>query len=163
MMNIRKLPELCRLTGLGLLGVTALLSCAHGQTLEDGKQILMCVQGYYDAYSKDSKVAASFYGEPVTIVSSNTIRVIPTQEGMEDYLVKSLANLKPLGYAYSGIGEYHIKYLNPTTALFSVMAMRYKADGTEQMRAGYTYLVRKDKGDWKIFANIATDNDKLLK
>lgn len=162
-MTTLELAHVSRFVGACLIGTNALFANAVAQTAEDSNQILKCLRGYYDAYSKDSKAAASFYGEPVTIVTSNAIRVIPTQEGMEDYLTKSLANLKPLGYAYSGIGEYHIKYLNPNTALFSVIAMRYKADGTEQMRAGYTYLVRKEKGDWKIYANIATDQDKIVK
>jgi hypothetical protein len=132
-----------------------------GQTAQDSELILQCLKGYYEAYSKDPQVAASFYGEPVTIVSNQVIRVVPTRQGMEEYLSKSLAALKPLGYAYSGIGEHRIQYLNAHTALFSVTAMRYKADGTEQMRAGFTYLVRKVGNDWKIYANIATDLDKL--
>lgn len=146
-----------------IIGGAILISSAHAQTNEDSQLIVKHFQGYYDAYSKDSKLAATYYGEPVLLVSKTSVKVMATRTEVEDYLSKGLAGLKPLGYAYSGLGEYHIKYLNDSTALFNVVAMRYKADGTEQMRAGFTYLVRKEGAGWKIHANMATDEDKLIK
>ena len=44
-------------------------------------------------------------------------------------------------------------------ALYSTLAIRMRADGTELQRSGFTYLLHKSNAEWKIHEIIATDLD----
>jgi ketosteroid isomerase-like protein len=120
------------------------------------------VSGYYDAFARDSAAAAAFYGEPTLIVLPNQVIILATRPDVEAFLAKSLASLKPLGYSYSKVVDPRTKLLNATTSIYSTIAVRSKADGTEMQRAGFTYLLQKDNSGWKIRGLIATDLDKLV-
>jgi ketosteroid isomerase-like protein len=101
------------------------------------------VSGYYDAVSRSAAEAAAFYGEPALLVLPNQVRVLATRADVEDFLAKLLAGLKPLGYSYSKLLDPRVKLLNATTAIYSTIAIRFKADGSEMQRAGFTYLLQK--------------------
>ena len=60
------------------------------------------------------------------------------------------------------MGDYRVKFLNSTTALFSTIPIRMKTDGTEMQRSGFTYLLLKGDAGWRIHEIIATDVDKLI-
>jgi hypothetical protein len=121
------------------------------------------ISDYYDAVPRSSAAAAAFYGEPTVIVLANEVIVYSKRADMEARLANGLARLKPLGYAYSKVIDPRVKLLNSSTAIYSTVAARYKADGTEIERAGFTYLLRKDSSGWKIHELVATDLDKLLR
>jgi hypothetical protein len=120
------------------------------------------VSGYYDAAARSATEAATFYGEPTLLVLPNQVTVLSKRADVEDFLAKLLASLKAQGYSYTKVVDPHVKLLNATTAIYSTVAVRFKADGTEMQRAGFTYLLRKNNADWKIHELIATDIDKLL-
>jgi ketosteroid isomerase-like protein len=120
------------------------------------------ISDYYDAVPRSSAAAAAFYGEPALLVLPNAISIFNKQADVEAFLANGLATLKPLGYAYSKVIDPRVKLLNSSTAIYSAIAARYKADGAEMQRAGFTYLLRKDSSGWKIHELIATDLDKLL-
>jgi hypothetical protein len=124
--------------------------------------IQKAVSGYYDAVSRDPAEAASFYGEPTMMVLPNEVFTLSKRSDVEGFLVKLLGGLKPLGYSYSKLGDPRIKMLGATTAIYSTIAVRYKADGTELQRAGFTYVLHKGDTGWKIHELIATDQDKLV-
>jgi hypothetical protein len=52
--------------------------------------------------------------------------------------------------------------LSETAAIFSTVAIRYKTDGSELPRGGFTYLLHKGPSGWKIHELVATDIDKLV-
>jgi ketosteroid isomerase-like protein len=120
------------------------------------------VSEYYDAVSKSSTAAAVFYGEPTLMVLPNEVTVFSKRADVETFFAKLLATLKPLGYSCSKLIDPRIKPLNATTAMYGTIAVRFKADGTEIQRAGFTYLLKKDNSGWKIHELIATDLDKLI-
>lgn len=120
------------------------------------------ISGYYDATSRSPAEGATFYGEPTLLVLPNQVTVLAKRSDVEEFLAKLVAGLKPLGFAYAKVVDPHIKFLNPTTAMYSTMAIRFKADGTEMQRAGFTYLLQKDNSGWRIRELIATDLDKLM-
>jgi ketosteroid isomerase-like protein len=119
------------------------------------------LSAYYDAVSRSAAEAATFYGEPTLLVLPTQVTVLSKRADVEEFLAKIFAGLKPLGYSHSKILDPRIKMLNATTALYSTSAIRFKTDGTEMQRAGFTYLLRKDNSGWKIHGLIATDLDKL--
>lgn len=125
--------------------------------------IQQVVSGYYDAFGRDSVAAAAFYGEPILIVLPNQVIAVRKRADLETFMDKFVAGLKQLGYARSKqAGAPRIKLLNPTTVLYSTVAIRLKADGTELQRAGFAYLLQKGSSGWKIHEIIATDLDKLI-
>jgi hypothetical protein len=80
---------------------------------------------------------------------------------VEARLAKVLSELKRLGYSYSKLADPRIKMLSTTTALYSVVAVRCKEDGSELRRAGFTYLLHGNP-NWRIYELIATDLDNLV-
>jgi ketosteroid isomerase-like protein len=120
------------------------------------------VSGYYDAFGRDSAAASAFYGEPTLIVIPSQVIMLRTRADVEASIDELVATLKAGGYSHSKLGEHRVKLLNPTTALYSTVAIRMKADGTELQRSGFTYLLHKSNAGWKIHEIIATDPDKLI-
>ena len=120
------------------------------------------ISGYFDAFARDPAAAAAFYGEPTLIVLPNEVLALATRSDVENFLAKLLESLKPLGYSRTKLDAPRVKMLNATTALYGTVAIRMKTDGTELQRAGFTYLLHKGGGGWKINEVIATDVDKLI-
>jgi hypothetical protein len=120
------------------------------------------LSGYYDAFGRDSAAASAFYGEPTLIVLPNEIVMLNTRADVAAFFDKFVANLRSSGYSHSKFGDYSVKLLNSTTALFSTVATRIKTDGTEMQRSGFTYLLHKSNAGWRIHEIIATDLDKLI-
>jgi ketosteroid isomerase-like protein len=120
------------------------------------------ISGYYDALGRDSAAASAFYSEPTLIVFPSQVVGLSTRADVEAFLDKLVASLKPSGYSHSKLGDHCVKLLNSTTALYSTVAIRLKADGTEMQRSGFTYLLHKSSAGWKIHELIATDLDKLI-
>ena len=46
--------------------------------------------------------------------------------------------------------ESHVKQLSDNLIVAGVVVVRYKADGQEVERVGWTYLLQKTSGGWKI-------------
>jgi hypothetical protein len=96
------------------------------------------------------------------MVLPNEAFTLSKRADVEGFLSKLLWGLKPLGYSYSKLGDSRIKMLGATTAIYSTIAVRYKTDGTELQRAGFTYIPHKGDSGWKIHELIATDLNKLV-
>jgi hypothetical protein len=118
--------------------------------------------GYYEAFGRDATAASAFFGEPTMFVPPNDILILATRPDVEAALEKFVAGFKPGGYSHSKVGDYRIKLLNSTTALYSMVAIRMKTDGTEMPPSGFTYLLRKGDAGCKIHELIVTDLDKLV-
>ena len=131
-------------------------------TASDQEAIQAVLNGYYDAFGRDSAVSASFFSEPALVVFPNQIVRLESRADVESSYEKFVANLKPSGFSHSRLGEHHIKLLNSTTALCSAVSIRVKVDGTEMERSGFTYVLHKTDAAWKIYEVIGTDLDKLI-
>ncbi len=115
---------------------------------------------YYDAFARDPAAAAANYADPILMVAPGRAD-LHTRADVEARLSRMLARLKANGYARSELGAPTVTFLSDKTALYSTVAMRLRADGSEVERAGYTYLVVDGPSGWKIHAAMATDLDKL--
>ncbi|MBB4372625.1 hypothetical protein GGD63_005435 [Bradyrhizobium sp. cir1] len=118
------------------------------------------LSSYYD--TRDPAAASAFFGEPALIVSPNQVVALSTRADVEAFFDKLVASRKGSGYSHSKLGDHRVKLLNSTTALYSTVAIRMKADGTEMQRSGFTYLLHKGDAGWRIHEIIATDVDKLV-
>jgi ketosteroid isomerase-like protein len=135
---------------------------ASATSANEKDAIRAVLSGYYDAFGRDSAAAAAFYGEPALIVFPNQVVALGTRADVEAFFDKLVTSLKPSGYSHSKLADHRVKLLNSTTALYSTVAIRMKADGTEMQRSGFTYLLHKGNTGWKIHQIIATDIDKLI-
>ena len=115
---------------------------------------------YYDAFARDPAAAAANYSDPILMVASGRAD-LHTRAEVETRLGRMLARLRADGYARSELGAPAVTFLNNKTALYSTVAVRLRADGSEVERAGYTYLAVDGPCGWKIHAAMATDLDKL--
>jgi ketosteroid isomerase-like protein len=131
-------------------------------SVSDRDAIHDVVNGFYDALGRDSAAASAFYGEPTLIVIPDQVIMLRTRADVEASFDEFVATLKASGFSHSKLGEHRVKLLNPTTALYSTVAIRMKADGTELQRSGFTYLLHKSNVGWRIHEIIATDLDKLI-
>ena len=122
------------------------------------------IHGVLSAYygTRDSAAASAFFGEPSLIVLPNQVVALGTRADVEAFFDKLAASRKSSGYSHSNLGNHHVKLLNSTTALYSAIAIRMKADGTEMQRSGFTYLLHKENTGWRIHSIVATDVDKLI-
>jgi hypothetical protein len=118
------------------------------------------LSSYYD--TRDSAAASAFFGEPALIVLPNQVIALSARADVEAFFDKLAASRKDSGYSHSKLGDHRVKLLNSTTALYSTIAIRMKADGTEMQRSGFTYLLHKGNAGWRIHEIIATDVDKLI-
>jgi ketosteroid isomerase-like protein len=151
-----------RSVGLSLsLGSGLFLSQpVHAESEKEAIQ--QVVSGYYDALSRDPIEAASFYGEPVIVVLPNEVLPLNKRADVEAFLTKLLSPFKSLGFSRATASDSRIKMLSETAAIFSTVAIRYKTDGSELPRGGFTYLLHKGPSGWKIHDLVATDMDKLV-
>jgi hypothetical protein len=122
---------------------------------EEKDAIHKVLSGYYDAFGRDSAAASAFYGDFLP----NQVVMLSTRADVEAFFDKFVAGLKSSGYSHSKLGDHHVKLLNSTTALYSTVATRMKADGTEMQRSGFIYLLHKSDAGWRIHEIIATDLD----
>jgi ketosteroid isomerase-like protein len=120
------------------------------------------LNGYYDAFGRDSAAASAFYGEPTLIVAPNQFVQLSTRADIEAFFDRIVASLIRNGYSHSTLSDRRVKLLTSTTALCGGVAIRMKADGTEMQRSGFTYLLQKSNVGWRIHEIIATDLDKLI-
>lgn len=131
--------------------------------MTDAKEAIQAVvSGYFDALAKGAKPAAAFYGEPALISLQDQMMALVTRPDIEAFVEKLLSGLAAIDYSHSVMSDPRVKLLSDTAALFSVIAVRVKRDGSELQKAGFTYLLRKGDEDWKIHALMATDPDKLV-
>lgn len=129
-------------------------------SLSERDTIHRVLSSYYD--TRDSAAASAFFGEPALIVLPNQVVTLSTRPDVEAFFDRLAASRKGSGYSHSKLGDYRVKLLNSTTALYSTVAIRMKADGTEMQRSGFTYLLHKGDAGWRIHEIIATDVDKLI-
>jgi hypothetical protein len=131
------------------------------KTSEDEQAIHEVVSQYYEAFVRDPKAAASYYGEPSLVVLPDEVTSLPTRADVEAFLERARETLKARGYLTTEMDASRIKRLNNSTALYATVAIRIKTDGTELERAAFTYLLHRGTS-WKIHALIATDLDSLV-
>ena len=132
------------------------------KTSEHEEAVHEVVSQYYEAFVRDPKLAASYYGEPSLVVLPDEVTSLPTRADVEAFLKRARDTLKARGYLTTAMDASRVKRLNNSTALYATVAIRLKTDGTELERAAFTYLLHRGNTGWKIHALVATDCDSLV-
>ena len=135
-----------------LLGLFACATAALADTEEEKRAIGRFFGEYTSAVAGfDASRLVPYYEQPLTIVTAARTIVLKDAAEMQGFMNPFFERLKQRGG--SGKAEYpqvHIRPLGPGVALASVLVVRYKTDGEELERGGFTYVLRRTGEQWKI-------------
>ncbi len=104
----------------------------------------------------------SYYHEPVVFITPRGVIARATRTDASAVLTEFIERLGAMGAARSEWAESHVKQLSDTLAVAGIVVVRYKADGQELERVGWTYLLHKTGGGWKIAVLAGHPADTVL-
>jgi hypothetical protein len=115
------------------------------------------IQDFYDAFSRDGLEASGYFREPAIFIGTRSVISLRTRAAAAAFMLELRRSLVARGYARSDPRHRSLRLLAPSTALYSSVSVRLRADGTEMDRVGYTHLIIQDSLGWGILSAIATD------
>jgi ketosteroid isomerase-like protein len=122
------------------------------------------LRSYYDAVAGgDATAVARCFTAPATFLSPQGDRTPSTTVQVEALFAAVLSGFKAQGYSHSTWSEAHFKLLGETTALGSLVVVRHRTDGTAIGTFGFTYVLRKLDGGWKITVLIGHPPGDVLR
>ena len=135
--------------------VLVLSACAN-PALADTEEERRAIGRFFGEYASavgsfDGSRLVPYYEQPLTIVTAARTVVLKDAGEIQGFMNPFWERLKQRGW--SGKAEspqIHIRPLGPGVALASVLVVRYKTDGEELERGGFTYVLRKTGEQWKI-------------
>jgi ketosteroid isomerase-like protein len=113
--------------------------------------------------SLDAQRVAPHYHEPLMVVAAAGARALATRADIEAWLGPVFAGLRKRGYARSDWSEFHSKLLSNGVAVVSTQTVRYKTDGQELEKVGFTYILRKTNDGWKVAVLIGHHPANVLR
>jgi ketosteroid isomerase-like protein len=122
------------------------------------------LRSYYDAVAGgDATAAARCFTAPAMFMTPRGSGTAATTELVETSLAATLRDFKTQDYSHSTWSESHTKLLGDATALTSLIVVRHRSDGTEIGTFGFTYVLRKIDGEWKIAVLIGHPPDDVVR
>jgi ketosteroid isomerase-like protein len=122
------------------------------------------MRSYYAAVSHgDAATAARHFTVPAMFMTPKGAWTPATTADIEASFVATLRDFRAQGYSHSTWAESHMKLLGETTALASFVVVRHRTDGTEIGAFGFTYLLRKVDGVWRITVLIGHPPQDVLR
>jgi ketosteroid isomerase-like protein len=109
------------------------------------------LRSYYDSVAGgDAAAVARCFTAPATFLTPQGGSTPATAAEVESAFTAILSGFKAQGYSHSTWAEAHMKLLGDTTALASLIVVRHRTDGSEIGTFGFTYVMRKIDGVWKV-------------
>jgi ketosteroid isomerase-like protein len=131
---------------------------------DDTAAVLQPLRDYYAASSKhDVSSMVDYYESPVMVIAARGVMCWATHTEAIRNLMPFIARLQEIGAARTEWGESHFRQLSDTLVMASIVVVRYKADGQELERLGWTYLLHKTGGGWKIAVLASHSPDTVLR
>jgi ketosteroid isomerase-like protein len=110
---------------------------------------------YFEAYSRgDIDAIMTFINVPFMVSGPNRFRVFTTADETQNMYRRFRDAAVQQGYARSEWIDLGVRLLGATCAIAAGTYVRYKADGGELNRPGWTYLLNKVDGLWKIAVSV---------
>ena len=133
------------------------------QALNDQVAVIQTLRDYYAASNKqDVQGMVSYYHEPVVFITPRGVIARATRTDASAVLTEFIEQLRAMAAARSEWAESHVKQLSDTLAVAGIVVVRYQADGQELERLGWTYLLHKTGGGWKIAVLAGHPADTVL-
>lgn len=118
---------------------------------------------YSDSFAMlDPNVLLPFYHQPAILIDSERVFSVNNEAEIMAILTAIIDDLKKADYDHSETDNLTAKLLSKNTALVSGIGTRFKKDGSELGKFGFTYTMRKIDTDWKIIAGIIHDVETIL-
>ena len=134
------------------------------QARDDEAAVIQTLRDYYAASNKhDVQSMVPYYHEPVVFITARGVISRATHTDAALVLTEFIDRLRAMGAARSEWAESHVKQLSDTLAVAGIVVVRYKADGEELERVGWTYLLHKTSGGWKIAVLAGHPADTVLR
>ena len=132
--------------------------------LDDTATVIRTLRDYYAASNRhDVESMVSYYHEPVLFISPRGVASRATRADASRVLAEFFERLRAIGAARSEWAESHVKQLSDTLAVAGIVVARYGGDGRELERVGWTYLLHKTDGAWKIAVLASHPPDTVLR
>jgi ketosteroid isomerase-like protein len=132
--------------------------------LDEAVTVIQTLRDYYAASNKqDVQGMVSYYHEPVLFISPRGVAARATRADASRVLAEFIERLRAIGAARSEWAESHVKQLSDTLAVAGIVVARYGADEQELERVGWTYLLHKTDGAWKIAVLASHPPDAVLR
>ena len=147
-----------------LLMVFGTVQVVWADAAEDKAAATRALTDYVAAFgSLDTQRVLPYYHEPLMFVTAARAGALTTRAEIEAWLKQVFARLKERGYARSEYSQLHVKPLSAGVAMVSTQTVRYKADGQELEKLGFTYVLRKTSDGWKVAVLVGHDPDSVLR
>jgi ketosteroid isomerase-like protein len=111
----------------------------------------------------DAQRVAPYYHEPLMFVTSARAGALATRAEIEAWLKPVFTRLRERGYARSDWSEFQAKLLSNGVAVVSTQTVRYKTDGQQLEKVGFTYVLRKTNDGWKVAVLVGHDPTNVLR
>jgi hypothetical protein len=123
--------------------------------------VIRVLTDYYTAFST-LNIAASlpYFHEPSLLIGPQGIIAAPTHAVLATAFAPTIEGLRARGFGRSELSVRLSRMLSATAALVTGVAIRYKADGQELERVGFTYVLHKNDAGWKIAVVVLHDADE---
>jgi ketosteroid isomerase-like protein len=139
-------------------------SSAMATNNDEGAAAVQAFKDYVAAVaSLDAQRVAPHYHEPLMVVAAAGARALATRADIAAWLTPVFARLKERGYARSDWSEFQSKLLSNGVAVVSTQTVRYKTDGQQMEKVGFTYILRKTSEGWKVAVLIGHDPANVLR
>src|SRR5262249_38058930 len=105
----------------------------------------------------------SYYHEPVTFITTQGVVSRSSHADVIPILTQFFERLKVTAATRSEWADAHVKRLSDVLAIASIIVVRYNAEGHEVERVGWTYLLHRTGGRWKIAVLAAHPANNILR
>jgi hypothetical protein len=98
-----------------------------------------------------------FYRLPCTFIRPDGVWVVSDETTIVTLVAHLIDHARSQGYRRTDILDLEVRRLAAELATMTGVFVRYDASGQEVGRFGFTYVVRRDGGTWRIVVAIAHD------
>ena len=121
------------------------------------------VQRYIDAFNEaDFAACLDCYRLPISFITNRGVSLLREPEEFLSMWRATHAGLRSQGYSHSVLRQAHVRLLDESLALVSVLVARYREDGAEMEVVAGLYTARRGREGWKLITVVSQRAGSLL-
>jgi hypothetical protein len=107
--------------------------------------------------TQEASAVAPFYQLPCTFIRPDGVWVVSDNATAMTLAAHLIDHARSQGYRRTETRDLEVRRLTSELAMMTGIFVRYNAAAEEIGRSGFTYLVRRDDGVWRIVVAVAHD------
>jgi hypothetical protein len=107
--------------------------------------------------TREAPAVTPFYRLPCTFIRPDGVWVVSDDATAMTLAAHLIDHARSQGYRRTETRDLEVRRLAAELAMMTGVFVRYNAANEEIGRSGFTYVVRKDDGAWKIVVAVAHD------